>query len=69
MVREDDDFSAKTASVKHAVGEPLDTFSIKELGDRVAQLRTEIERIEAAMARKRASLDAAAAFFKTDPMS
>ena len=66
MARDDDDFFAprKSASAHHAIGEPLDSLSIEELGDRIAMLRDEIDRIENALAQKRASHDAATSFFK-----
>jgi uncharacterized small protein (DUF1192 family) len=71
MARDDDDFFAppKSASVKHTLGETLDAFSLEELDERIALLRGEIDRIEAAMARKRASRDAASTFFKSGSTS
>jgi len=68
MARDDDESFAprKSASVQHAVGEPLDAFSIEELIERVTLLHEEIARIETILARKRASREAAALFFKSD---
>lgn len=66
MTRDEDDFFAarNSVSVQHAIGEPLDAFSLEELARRVALLRAEIERIDAEIHRKKASLGVAAAFFK-----
>ena len=49
----------------HAVGEDLSRLSEDELSDRIAILRTEIARIDAALAQKRASRASAATFFKS----
>lgn len=69
MARDDDESFAprKTAGVQHAVGEPLDAFSIEELVERMALLHAEIARIENMLVQKRASREAAALFFKADP--
>ncbi len=48
----------------HAIGEELAALSIDELEDRIALLRSEIERLAQAIADKRASADTAATFFK-----
>jgi uncharacterized small protein (DUF1192 family) len=48
----------------HEVGEDLSRLSLDELAARVALLKAEIERIEAAAAAKRASATAAEGFFK-----
>jgi uncharacterized small protein (DUF1192 family) len=40
-------------------------LSLEELTERIALLRGEIERLEAAAAKKRASKDAANSFFKS----
>lgn len=71
MARDDDDFFArgKPAKAQHVLGEALDAFSVEELDERIAVLRAEIDRLEAAMVQKRASRDAAATFFKTGPTS
>ncbi len=50
--------------VPHTVGEDLAALSEDELAARIVLLRGEIERIEAVLAEKRISRDAAAAFFK-----
>ena len=48
----------------HEVGQDLALLSVEELAERVELLNTEIVRLEQAMAAKRASLAAAATFFK-----
>lgn len=49
----------------HAIGQDLGPLSLEELSGRIAMLKDEITRIEAAMSAKRASADVADAFFKT----
>jgi uncharacterized small protein (DUF1192 family) len=49
----------------HRLGEDLTTLSLDELDERIAWLRAEIVRIEDAINQKRASAEAAEAFFKT----
>ena len=46
------------------LGETLETVSIVELEHRIEALKTEITRVEAELAKKRAHEAAAAAFFK-----
>lgn len=48
----------------HVLGEVLDAVSVDELKLRVAALQAEINRLELEIARKRASVTAADAFFK-----
>jgi uncharacterized small protein (DUF1192 family) len=71
MAMDDEDiFGAsrpKPASPPHRIGQALDDLSIDELDERIAALRAEAERLERARSGKRASLDAAAAFFKSGP--
>lgn len=50
--------------VAHELGEDLSALSLEELAERIAVLRAEIARIEATIAVKRRSADAASAFFK-----
>ena len=59
-----DDEDAPKKKLKHAVGEDLSALSLDELGERIALLKDEIARIEAAIAAKRASAEVAASFFK-----
>ena len=63
MASEDDDKPRK--KISHEIGQDLSLLSVEELGERIALLRSEIERLEAASAKKRASKDAANSFFKT----
>jgi uncharacterized small protein (DUF1192 family) len=64
MTDPDDDRPRARKSVSHEVGQPLDVLSVAELDERIALLRSEIERLEKARAAKSASLDAADALFK-----
>ena len=63
MPIEDDDRPRK--KISHEIGQDLSLLSVEELGERIALLKSEIERLEAAAARKRASKDAANSFFKS----
>lgn len=47
-----------------ALGESLETLSVAELDHRIQELRREIERVEAELAKKRAHEAAASALFK-----
>jgi uncharacterized small protein (DUF1192 family) len=48
----------------HALGQPLETLSLRELDERIEALRAEIARLEAAREAKQAASAAAEAFFK-----
>ncbi len=50
--------------ITHEMGQDLALLSVSELTERIGLLRDEIARLEAEMARKRASQIAADAFFK-----
>jgi len=63
MVTEDDDKPRK--KVSHEIGQDLSLLSVEELGERIALLTSEIERLQAAATKKRASKEAAASFFKS----
>ena len=63
MAREDDDRPRPNPT--HDIGQDLSLLSVEELTARIALLRSEIERLEAAAQKKRASKDAAASFFKS----
>ena len=63
MAIEDEDRPRK--KVSHEIGQDLSLLSVEELTERIALLTSEIERLEAAAARKRASLDVASSFFKS----
>lgn len=63
MATEDDDRPRK--KVSHEIGQDLSLLSVNELGERIALLQAEIERLTQAMTKKRASKDAANSFFKS----
>ena len=63
MAIEDDDKPRK--KVTHEIGQDLSLLSVEELSERIALLNTEAERLREAMARKKASKEAASSFFKT----
>jgi uncharacterized small protein (DUF1192 family) len=50
--------------VTHEIGQDLALLSVQELDARIALLRSEIERLEADIARKRSTRAAADQFFK-----
>jgi uncharacterized small protein (DUF1192 family) len=49
----------------HEIGQDLSLLSVEELTERIALLTGEIERLQAAATKKRASRDAADKFFKS----
>jgi uncharacterized small protein (DUF1192 family) len=59
---QDDDLPKK--KIVHEIGQDLSLLSVAELTDRIASMREEIARLEAAMAGKQASRQAADMFFK-----
>ena len=63
MPIEDEDRPRK--KISHEIGQDLSLLSVEELAERIALLKSEIERLEAASAKKRASKDAASSFFKS----
>jgi uncharacterized small protein (DUF1192 family) len=63
MAIEDDDKPRK--KVTHEIGQDLSLLSVEELTERIALMTSEIERLQVAMAKKRASKDAANSFFKS----
>jgi uncharacterized small protein (DUF1192 family) len=63
MAIEDDDKPRK--KISHEIGQDVSLLSVEELSERIALLSSEIERLQAAMTRKRASKDAANSFFKS----
>ncbi len=63
MASEADDKPKK--KLIHEMGQDLSALSVEELTERIAQLQTEIERLQAAMSMKRATRDAADRLFKT----
>ena len=62
MAEESDEKPRPAAN--HALGQPLDALSIAEFDERIALLRAEVSRLEAAREKKQAANAAAAAFFK-----
>ena len=63
MAAEDDDKPRK--KVTHEIGQDLSLLSVEELSERIALLAFEIERLQAAITKKRASKDAANNIFKS----
>jgi uncharacterized small protein (DUF1192 family) len=61
-VSDDDDRPKK--KIAHEIGQELALLSVEELRDRIALLREEIIRLEAAMTSKQASRASADTFFK-----
>jgi uncharacterized small protein (DUF1192 family) len=51
--------------ITHEIGQDLSLLSVEELAERIALMTSEIERLDAAMSKKRASRDAANSFFKS----
>ncbi len=62
----DEEQRQKPKSV-HEIGQILDELSIQELEDRIALLKIEIERLQAATSRKRQALDVAVSIFGKQP--
>ena len=63
MPIEDDDRPRK--KISHEIGQDLALLSVEELSERIALLTSEIERLQAAATKKRASKEAANNFFKS----
>jgi len=63
MAIEDDDKPKR--KISHEIGQDLSLLSVEELNERVALLGAEIERLQAAVAKKRASKEAANSVFKS----
>ena len=59
---DDDDRPKK--KIVHDIGQDLALLSVGELNDRIALLKEEIARLEAAVSSKQASRDVASQFFK-----
>ena len=59
----EDDLPTKR-KLTHEIGQDLALLSVEELGERITLLRDEITRLEAALASKRASRQAADQFFR-----
>jgi uncharacterized small protein (DUF1192 family) len=63
MAIEDDDKPKR--KISHEIGQDLSLLSVEELNERVALLSAEIERLQVAVAKKRASKEAANSVFKS----
>ncbi len=63
MATEDDDRPKK--KISHEIGQDLSLLSVEELDERIALMKSEIERLQAALVKKRASRDVANQFFKS----
>jgi uncharacterized small protein (DUF1192 family) len=63
MPIEDDDRPRK--KITHEMGQDLSLLSVEELNERITLLTSEVERLQAAVTKKRASKDAANSFFKS----
>jgi uncharacterized small protein (DUF1192 family) len=63
MAADDEDRPKK--KVSHEIGQDLALLSVGELNERIALLKEEIERLQAAAASKQASRSAADKFFKS----
>ena len=57
--------TSRRKKISHEIGQDLSLLSVEELAERIALLNAEIERLQAAMTKKRASKDAANSFFKS----
>jgi uncharacterized small protein (DUF1192 family) len=63
---EDSVFGApRSKPAAHLIGQTLDELSAPELAERIQALKTEILRLEAAIAAREATRRAASSFFKT----
>jgi uncharacterized small protein (DUF1192 family) len=51
--------------ISHEIGQDLSLLSVEELTERIALLSSEIERLQTAAAKKRASKDVANSIFKS----
>ncbi len=63
MAIEDDDRPRK--KITHEIGQDLSLLSVEELSERIALLTSEIDRLQQAATKKRASKDAANSIFKS----
>jgi uncharacterized small protein (DUF1192 family) len=64
-ILEEDAFGQpRKAPATHEIGQAIDALSVHELEERIALLRAEIGRLEAAIKARQATKDAASAFFR-----
>ncbi|MEM1047552.1 MAG: DUF1192 domain-containing protein [Pseudomonadota bacterium] len=59
-----DDETAPVQKSDHVVGQDLSTLSLEELEERIALMRSEIERLEREIQAKRSTAEAANSVFK-----
>jgi uncharacterized small protein (DUF1192 family) len=66
MIEDDENRAGLTAKqwIGHEIGQPLDSLSVAEIGERIELLKAEITRLEEARHLKQDAQAAAAAFFK-----
>jgi uncharacterized small protein (DUF1192 family) len=65
MAMDDEDITTKSKQkAVHEIGQDLTLLSIEELAERIGALKTEIARLEAALAGKKASRTSADQFFR-----
>ena len=64
MAQDDD---APRRKPTHELGQKLDELSVRDFDERIAVLRAEIARLEAAKADKERALDAAGSIFRRAP--
>ena len=63
---DDDVFGTpRKAPATHEIGQAIDALSVHELEERIALLKEEIARLEAAIKARQATKNAASAFFKS----
>jgi uncharacterized small protein (DUF1192 family) len=62
---EDSIFGAPRKAPTHEIGQSIDLLSAPELAERIELLRGEIVRLQAAIAAREATKQAASAFFKS----
>jgi uncharacterized small protein (DUF1192 family) len=60
-----EDENSPRRKITHDIGQDLSLLSVGELNDRIALMKEEIERLQAAAASKQASRSAADKFFKS----
>ncbi|ACI94427.1 conserved domain protein [Afipia carboxidovorans OM5] len=60
-----DDDDRPRPKLIHQIGQDLSLLSLDDLNERITALEGEIERLKTEAAKKRASRDAAASFFKS----
>jgi len=64
-MRDVDDLEPQKSKVRAEIGGDLSTWSLEDIDEQIAELETEITRLRTEKDRKRGSLSAAEAFFKS----